>query len=266
MELLPLDPNRSTLWATRLANRSLHNLRTVSHQRSASLRDCATQCYQLVAVAAALLPRESRDWISSVASYSTNRMLTSLRGGDVRNPNKLADIWAGGMISYIDYACWILDLRVDASLHSLMWRILTDHALAYFAAEPDFHPDLLVGMSYRLLDDIANAGAHASYEAAQFICDELNSVGVDADFKCDLSWQLPDRYPIEQAKPRRSQVSEGQPRELDQSRRLDRLIARHRELESTDADPHRLELLACCIDEVKASVIAVHADNPAPPF
>lgn len=266
MELLSLDPNRSILWASRLANRSLHNLLTASYQRTASLRDCATECYRLVGVAATLLPRESREWISSVASYSTSRMLTSLEGADERNPNVLADVWAGGMLSYIDYACWILDFRVDPSLHSLMWRILTGHAQRYFSAEPDFHPDLLIGMSYRLLDCISNANAHTSYEAAQFIFDELDTVVIDADFEVDLSWHPPGEFPVEEIEPRLGQVSKGQPPEIGHGRRLDRLIARHRELQTTDADPHRLELLACCIDEVRERVISADDDDFDLPF
>lgn len=172
MDLLAPDRQQLLRWGVAEAKNALAALSAMRAQGRFQFRDGVAECYRLVGVGAALLAHEPRDHIACIAAGSTIRVAESLRDQNERNTDALAQSWAAGMISYIDYTCWTLRLRTPPKLAAVISQLLERHTAEYLAAEPDFHPDLMVNLSYALVDAATSIGPHATQKLVQSIFDE----------------------------------------------------------------------------------------------
>jgi len=271
MTLLPSDHTHSTSWATTVANAALLNLRPIVAQHRFSLRDAVAQCYRIIGVAAVLLSHEDHKVAASVSYDSTELMWAIINAGPKRDPKRLGEAHALGMMSYVDFLKRKLGFRAHSTLLNIMSQLFERHAAAYFAAEPDIHPDIAIGLLYDLAYATAAQGTRKTHEAVRSILNELNSIASTAGRdRIKL-----DREQIKQRKTLASMDASGDVYTTvgehlrpyaHQADRLERLLVRRGQLLETGARSLTLERVEQSIAQLGGRVAAASAAKDQIPF
>jgi hypothetical protein len=264
MTLSSSDYSYSMSWGTKVANNALLNLRPIVAQHRFSLRDAIAQCYRLVGVAAVLLSHEDHEVAASVSYDSTELMWVVINSTPERDPKRLGETHALGMMSYAIFAKRKLGIHAHSTLLNIMFQLFERHAAAYFAAEPDIHPDIAIGLLYDLAYATTAQGTRKTHEAVKSILNELNSIA-----------PTPGRDRIkldrEQLKRRKTVASMGVSGDVyttvgehlrpyaHQSDRLERLLVRRGQLVETGARSLTLERVEQSIAQLRGGVSTADA-------
>lgn len=264
MTLVAFDQGRSVLWAQSEMARALSTLSRLRKHKHFPVHDGTRECYRLVGAAAALLSFEHRSEIACVADFSTGMMSTSLGENSDRDVVWLAENWSGGMMSYVEFLQARLHFDIRPRLLRMISQLFNRHVEAYLSAEPDFHPDVIVALSYDLFYAVADDGMHAGVAAVQTIVEELSSVDPatsSVDFDIGTGPHPADMSDDGAALFSTATPGVGRPTTLDHIDRLNRLVARRDELRNSEMSPRRLGNLDRIITEVSGWLAASHTSR-----
>lgn len=269
MPLLSAAQTRAIAWSTPVVKGSLLRLRRLKDLHCFSLREASALCYRIAGAGAVLLSFQPYKTVASLAENAAHQVSAFAHVSGERDTAQLGEVHAQGLLNFIVFAKDKLAVPVHPRLLEFIAEVIKRHAAAYYAAEPDIHPEIAIGLLYDLVWATAYSGGRKPYEIVISILEEFNSIPLPPTG--DRIQLGPDQLRQVRAQAAATKVGSVASTPditavIDHAPRLERLLERRAKLLKTGARSLSLERIESEIVRVRNWVIQANAENDEAPF